>query len=162
MDLLRRVVLLWSAVSSGLVAGLLLAYACSVLPALARVDDRTFVDVVQRVNVAILNAWFLVPFVGALAGGVAAVLLHLPGQARAALPWAVAGLALYVATLTVTGLVNVPLNEALAAAGHPGALDDPAAVRAAFESRWVAWNIVRTASAAGALACFGWALTVGR
>jgi uncharacterized membrane protein len=61
----------------------------------------------------------------------------------------------------VTGLVNVPLNDALAAAGEPGTLADPAAVRAAFEARWVAWNVVRTATAAAALGCFVWAMTAG-
>lgn len=161
MDLLRKLVLLFSAVSSGLVAGLLLAYAVSVMPALARVDDRSFVEVMQRVNVAILNGWFLVPFVGALVGGLAAVVLHLPAAARSLLPWTAAGLALYVATLAVTGLVNVPLNDALAAAGEPAALADPAAVRAAFETRWVTWNVVRTLTATGALACFAWAGLAG-
>jgi uncharacterized membrane protein len=161
MDLLRKLLLLAAAVSSGLVAGLLFGYACSVMPALGRVDDRTFVEVMQRVNVAILNGWFLLPFVAAPVLGVVAVLTHLPAAARGALPWATAGLALYLVTLAVTGLVNVPLNDALAAAGEPAGLADAAAVRAAFESRWVAWNVVRTATAAGALGCFGWALASG-
>ncbi len=55
----------------------------------------------------------------------------------------------------------MPLNDALAAAGEPAALADPAAVRAAFESRWVTWNVVRTLTAAGALVCFAWAGLAG-
>ena len=161
MDLLRKLLLLAATVSCGLVAGLLLAYACSVMPALSRVDDRTLVEVMQRVNVAILNGWFLVPFVGAVVAGAGAVVLHVPASARGPLPWAVAGLGLYVVTLAVTGLVNVPLNDALAAAGDPAALADPAAVRAAFEGRWVTWHVVRTATATGALACYAWACLVG-
>jgi uncharacterized membrane protein len=158
MDLLRRAVLLTATTASGLIAGLLFGYACSVMPALARVDDRTFVDVMQRINVAIVNGAFLLPLLGALGAGAASVVLLLPAAVRPALPWAIAGLVLYVVTLAVTGLVNVPLNDALAAAGDPATMADPTGVRAAFEDRWVTWNLVRTASAIGALGCFASAL----
>jgi len=41
--------------------------------------------------------------------------------------------------------VNVPLNDAIKAAGEPDRIPDLAAVRAAFhESRWATWNLVRT------------------
>jgi uncharacterized membrane protein len=156
MDLARRLALLLATTTSGLVAGLLLAFAVAVMPALRRVDDRTFVEVMQRVNVAILNGWFLVPFVGALLTGAVAAAVHLPAGSRAALPWVLLGCVLYAVALGVTGLVNVPLNDALAAAGNPASLADPAAVRTAFEDRWVTWHLVRTVAATGALGCFAW------
>jgi uncharacterized membrane protein len=39
---------------------------CSVMPGLRRTDDRTFVSAMQRINVAILNGWFMLSFFGAL------------------------------------------------------------------------------------------------
>ena len=152
VDALRRTALVTAVVSTGLAAGVMLAFAVSVMPALAGVDDRTFVDVLQRANAAILTPWFLVPFVGGLVAGLCAVVAHLPAGARAGLPWAVTGVALYAVALVVTGVVNVPLNDALAAAG-PGPAD-PGAVRLAFERRWVVWNVVRTVAATLALGCF--------
>jgi uncharacterized membrane protein len=42
-------------------------------------------------------------------------------------------------------MVNVPLNDELAAAGPGSSIADPAAVRADYEGPWVTWNLVRTA-----------------
>jgi len=47
--------------------------------------------------------------------------------------------------VVMTVAVNVPLNDAIKAAGEPDRIPDLAAVRAAFhESRWATWNLVRT------------------
>ncbi|GAA2403994.1 DUF1772 domain-containing protein [Streptomyces glaucosporus] len=159
MSELRTAVLLVATVSTGLVAGLFYAYACSVMPGLGRSGDRTFVEAMQRINVAILNGWFAVCFAGApLATGAAAV-LHL-GGGRPALPWTVAAFALYAVVLVVTFRVNVPLNDALAAAGEVDRAAGLAAVRERFEARWVRWNTVRTVAAAASFACLAWALVL--
>lgn len=47
--------------------------------------------------------------------------------------------------------VAVPLTNALADAGDPARLAEPAAVRGRFEDAWVAWNAVRTVLGTGAL-----------
>jgi uncharacterized membrane protein len=56
----------------------------------------------------------------------------------------------------ITSAVNVPLNNAVDAAG---ALE-PSAVRARFEARWVRWNIARTLASAGAFGALVWAVAV--
>jgi uncharacterized membrane protein len=50
--------------------------------------------------------------------------LHLPGDWRAVLPWIVAALVLYLATLVITIGFNVPLNNELASAGNPDRIAD--------------------------------------
>jgi uncharacterized membrane protein len=166
MEITRRLVLVAATLTTGLTAGLLFAFACSVMPALSGADDATFVDVMQRVNVAIVNGWFLACFVGALVLGVLAAGLHLGRAGRPVLVWIVAALVFYLVALAVTGLVNVPLNDTLAATGDPraaagaGGITDLAAVRAHFEGRWVAWHLVRTVAAAASLACLAGALLV--
>ncbi len=146
--------LLAATITSGLVAGLFAAFSYAVMPGLARTDDATFVSSMQRINVAILNPVFGLCFGGALVLGVLAVLAHL--RRSEPLPWVIAGAALYVAVLVVTFAVNVPLNDALNAAGSA----DPASARAAFEQAWVRWNVVRSVLSLAAFGCLGWALVL--
>ncbi|MDB1087677.1 DUF1772 domain-containing protein [Streptomyces sp. ACA25] len=146
--------------TTGLLAGLLFAYACSVMPGLRRTGDRTLVEVMQHINRAIMNGWFLAVLLGSALTTSLAVLLQLPGDASPALLPAVAALVLLLAAIGVTGAVNVPLNNALEAAGPPGRITDPAAVRAQFERPWVRANLVRTVLCTASLGCLGWALAV--
>ena len=61
--------------------------------------------------------------------------------------------------MAITAAGNVPLNDALHAAGAVDRIKDLAAVRADFESRWVALNVARCLTSAGALACLAVAAT---
>ncbi|MEV4559791.1 anthrone oxygenase family protein [Kitasatospora sp. NPDC049285] len=157
---LRTVALVGAVLTTGLSAGLFYSYACSVMPGLAKVEDRAFVDTMQRINVAILNGWFMLTFLGALVLIVLAGILQWRGGDRTALPWIGAAAVLYLVMLVITGTVNVPLNDKLAAAGAPDRLADPAAVRAAFEDVWVRWNVVRAVASTAAFGCLTWALVV--
>lgn len=160
MAVLRTLTLIGATLATGLCAGLFYSYACSVMPGLAKVDDRAFVDTMQRINVAILNGWFMLTFLGALLLVVAAGVLQWRGGDRTVLLWIGAAAVLYLAVLVITGAVNVPLNDRLAAAGDPYRLTDPAAVRAAFEDTWVRWNLARAVTGTAAFACLTWALTL--
>ena len=81
---MSTVVLVAALVAAGLIAGLFYAYACSVLPGLARGDDKTFVEGMRGINVAIINPVFMLTFLGApLLAGVA-VFLHFGSPS---LPW---------------------------------------------------------------------------
>ena len=140
-------------ITNGLTAGLFAAYSYAVMPGLGRADDRTFVEAMQRTNAAILNGWFGLCFGGAVVFSVLAVVLH---RGRPGWGWIVAGLVLYVAVLVVTFRVNVPLNDALAAAGS----GDVAGARAGFEATWVRWNVVRAVASTAAFGCLAWASVV--
>ena len=137
MDTWTFVVLLAATVTAGLQAGLFYAYSCSVMPGLARGDDKTFVEGMRGINVAIINGWFMLSFLGApLLAGVA-VLLNLGSGAT--LWWSVGGFAGLLAMIVLTAVVHIPMNNALMEGG-----DAYARVRSTFETRWVRWNIVRT------------------
>jgi uncharacterized membrane protein len=154
------VVLGLAMIATGLSAGLLYSYACSVLPGLAQTSDRTFIDAMQQINKAIQNPVFFASFFGALALTAVAAAQQRRLGPGAATRWTVAALALYVCALLVTVVANVPLNDHLAAAGDPARIADPAAVRNHFQAPWIAWNIARTALATAALACLGRALVL--
>jgi uncharacterized membrane protein len=136
--------------TTGLMAGLFAAFAYAVMPGLARGSDRSYVEAMQGINVAILNGWFGICFGGALVFAVLAAVLH---RGSRALPWIVAGAVLYLLVLVVTMAANVPLNDRLEAAK----LVDPTAARAAFEDAWVRWNVVRTVLNLAAFASLAWA-----
>lgn len=159
MTLLRVLVVLGATLTTGLTAGLFAAFSYAVMPGLARSDDRTFVVAMQQINRVILNIWFVACFVGALLLTILAVLLHLPAEGRAVLPWLGVALLLYLTVLGTTRAVNLPLNDALDAA----AADDHAGAHAArehFEARWVRWNVVRAVSSTAAFVVLAWALVL--
>ncbi|WP_229891214.1 anthrone oxygenase family protein [Streptomyces mashuensis] len=156
-----RIAVLFGAVATtGLGAGLFYSYACSVTPGLARADDRTFVEAMRRLNEAILNGWFMLSFLGSLALIVLAAVLQWHGGGRSVLLWIGAAAAFQLAMLVITGVVNVPLNNKLAAAGSLDDLADLAAARSTFESTWIRWNLVRALTSTASFACISWALVL--
>jgi uncharacterized membrane protein len=77
-----------------------------------------------------------------------------------ALPWIAAAFVLYLITMIITIAVNVPLNDAIKAAGDPDTID-VTAVRAAFdEARWRSFNLVRTLLGTLAFALLSYALVL--
>jgi uncharacterized membrane protein len=156
MFVLRVSALIAATMTTGLTAGVFGLYQHTVMQGLGRTDDRTFVGAFQAMDRAIINPWFMASFLGALLLTIAAAVLN-PG--RGILPWVLAALVLYALTVAVTMVVNVPLNDALKAAGDPGTIADLAAVRERFnESRWLAWNLLRTIATTAAFGCLCWAL----
>ncbi|MFF2653158.1 DUF1772 domain-containing protein [Streptomyces sp. NPDC058045] len=160
MRQLQTAALLAATLCTGLMAGLFTAFAYSVMPGLGRSSDRTLVEAMQNINKAIVSPLFMVLFMGAIPLLVLVAVLSWRGQGRAALPWLIAALALYLVAFLVTSGINVPLNDRLAAAGDPDRIGQLAAVRGDFESRWVTWNIVRALLHTAAFLCLAWALLV--
>lgn len=122
-------------VLNGLLAGTYVAFLVAVMPALHGLPDDTFVIVMNRINVVILNPGFLTLFLGAPALAlVLAALRRDPLTLAAALAAAIA--------VIVTIALNVPLNNALADGGS----------RSAYEAPWLLWHWVRTVAATAAFA----------
>ncbi len=153
LDTLRSPILLTASLACGLQAGTYYTWACGVMPGLARVDDRTFVDAVQQLNIAIVNPVFMLSFLGAPLLAAAAI-ASTDGPGRT---WAIAGAAFALATVVITVAGNIPLNDAIDAAGPIDTIADLGAVREAFESDWVRLNIARTVTATASLGCLVWA-----
>ncbi|MFE7723222.1 DUF1772 domain-containing protein [Nocardia rhizosphaerihabitans] len=143
MFAVRMAAMVMAVLSTGLIAGVFYAYAISVMPALARTGDRTLIDVMQKVNVVIINPWFMLGFLGTVGFTALAAVLSLGKEHRTTLIWLGIAVALNVIAFAVTVALNVPLNDALEAAGDPAAIIDTAAVRADYEAAWVRWNILR-------------------
>jgi uncharacterized membrane protein len=158
---LRLATLLAAVITTGMAASAFVLYAHTVMPGLGGTDDRTFVGAFQAMDRAIINPLFMLTFFGALLFTGAAGLLYLRGDdARGVVPWVAVAFGLYLVVVVITMTINVPLNDALKAAGDPDRID-LAAARADFhETRWVAWNLVRAVLSTVAFGCLAWALVV--
>jgi len=154
MQLITAAMLAAAILTTGLVAGVFGLYAHTIMPGLRHTDDRTFISAFQSMDRAIINPWFMVCFFGALIFTGVAAALHLGGDKRTLLPWLGAAFILYLIAVVITLAVNVPLNDALKAAGDPARIGDLAAVRRHFsEARWSAWNLARTLTTTAAFGC---------
>ena len=157
----RGTTLFLAVMTTGVVTGVLQVYAHTVMPGLGRTDDRTFIGAFQAMDRAILNPLFLSTFLGATIFIGSALMLSLGPGFRRLLPWLTAALVLYLVVLVVTFAINVPLNDALKAAGDAARMPDPHAVRERFnELRWVRWNTVRALASTASFGCLTWTLVL--
>ena len=139
-------------VRAGLIAGLFFFNASVVMPALAHLDDRTFVEVLHLINDAVNNPLFFAVMFGAPVLIAVAAVQQRRGENPGAARWTWAALALYVAGLMVTSAVNVPLTDDLVVA-EPSNASEFAAVREDFEGPFNSADIVRTILHTAAIAC---------
>ncbi|WKV75922.1 DUF1772 domain-containing protein [Streptomyces sp. PCS3-D2] len=161
METARLATMIAATITVGWMSGLFYGFSVAVMPGLRVAGNRTFIETMQRVNVAILNGWFLLGYVGALVFVAAALVLHaVGGGGRDALVPLAGALGAYLAAMAVTARVNIPLNNALEQAGPVDGIGDPAAVRRAFESPWVRANAWRSVLCTIALGCLAWALVL--
>ncbi len=141
----RALTLLGATLTTGLIAGVFYAYACSVNLGLAVQPDAQYVAAMQAINERIQNPVFFLSFFGAVLFLLAALAVHSP-RPRSGRFWLVAlGCALYVGGgFLLTVFVNVPMNEGLAGVAANASPGELARARAGYEGPWNFWNGVRT------------------
>lgn len=148
----RAVFLFFATVSVGLMAGTFALYAHTVMPGLAKTDDRTFVTAFQAIDRAIINPWFIGLTFGAALGST--VLSAVAYAGKPGFAWVLVACLCYAIAVAVTFFVHVPLNNAIKAAGDIATSADAAQIRRQFdETRWVAWNLVRVVTSLAAFVC---------
>ncbi|WP_432053208.1 DUF1772 domain-containing protein [Streptomyces xiamenensis] len=163
MAILAAALLAATLLTAACVAGVFFAFSVAVMPGLNAVDPAHSVTAMQSVNERILNPLFLGAFVGVplLAAGGGVVLLLL-GERGAALALFAAAGTYVLGAFAPTAMVNVPLNDVLAAAGTPESAERAARLWADYAPRWTAWNTARAVFSAltvllTALALYLWA-----
>jgi uncharacterized membrane protein len=138
-----------SCLGAGLAGGVFFAFSTFVMPALGRLPPAQGLAAMQAINVAAINAPFMVALVGTAATAAAAAALSLLRWQHPGSGWALAGGLLYLAGIIgITRACNIPRNNALARV--PADTAEAAALWKRYLVEWTAWNHARTA--AGVLA----------
>ena len=141
-----------ASVGAGLNAGLFFIFSVCIMAALARLPVPDGITAMNAINEVIQNPLFFIVFLGtavvALAVIVIAFLQGTPGSGLAM----AAAVVFLAGTIGVTIVVNVPMNDALAAAGPESA--EAAALWGGYLATWTAWNHVRTATSLASLVLF--------
>lgn len=123
------------------------AYACSVNPGLRKLRDIEYLHAMQSINRAILNPWFLVCFMGAWPLQlIAAWLVHRSGgNSDVVILIGLSAIAYFVGVILVTGMGNVPLNEALDQTAIDTLSNEALRLRRdSFEIPWNRFHLIRT------------------
>lgn len=151
VELSSKTALLFGAILfTGLSAGIFYAWAFTVIPGTQRVDDATYLKVMQPINRAILNPGFFLVFFG---GGLLPALagFGLRSDFKAVFWLLLAATVVYLlGTIGTTIFGNVPLNDRLDGLDLTELTADRyKAFRGDYEKRWNRWHAYRTAAAVG-------------
>jgi len=131
---------------SGLLAGLMYGYDCSVVKGLAKLPDEQYVQAFRSFNTTIQNPYFMLSFMGSLLVlPVATWVSYHQYNSLAFYLLLSASLLYFIGVFGVTIGFNVPLNERLD--NFPllnATTEDISAVRKAFEKPWNKYHTIRT------------------
>jgi uncharacterized membrane protein len=151
MDRFQTLLLWTSALGALLIAGVFFAFSNFVMSGLGRLPQKDGMAAMNSINVTVINPIFMAVFLGT---GLAALTLAALRFSSLPEPSAIkilAAAAIYlIGSIGVTMIFNLPLNDALAAAGGSA---EGAAKWADYLNTWTLWNHVRCLAslAAGAL-----------
>jgi uncharacterized membrane protein len=141
-----NIVLVVTATTTALIAGLFYAWSCSVIPGIVRLPDAAYLDAMQVMNRAILNPLFFLSFMGTVILLPVSTYMHYAQPVTTRFWFLLAATLLYCfGTFGVTVVGNVPLNENLDAFNIKSASSEAiTAQRTAFEKPWIKLHSIRT------------------
>lgn len=149
-QLIVTITLWFLAIGTGLMAGLYFSFSTFIMTAFARIDQAHGISAMQSINKVILGSLFMPIFLGTTvaAAALAVFAFFRLGEAGATAMIA-AGVIYVVGMFVCTVVLNVPLNNQLAAVDPASA--EVASVWTRYLRDWNLWNHVRTVSST--LAC---------
>jgi uncharacterized membrane protein len=148
MTTAANILLVITATTTALMAGLFYAFSCSVNLGLARLSNAEYISAMQSINRAIQNPIFFAAFFGAPILLPLSVFTHYEQPLPARFWLLLAAAIIYlICTFGVTIFGNVPLNNTLDRFDLPAASEAEITLqRANFEGRWNNLNTIRTIS----------------
>lgn len=140
-----------AALGSGLIAGVFFIFSVSIMRALERVPGGMVA--MQSINAVILNPMFLGVFMGTAVLCVVLAVCSILRWNQTGSAWPLAGALIYlIGSIGVTMFLNVPMNNALAAADPSSA--EGQKIWTDYLTNWTFWNHVRTVASLAASASF--------
>ena len=143
---IKSLILIISILTTGLSAGLFYAFSVSVIPGLANVSHRTYLEAMQSINRAILNWAFFATFAGSIFLLMASAYMQFRIGVNLTFWLMFAACIFYViGTIGVTAIGNVPMNEGLAALDLTAIGEDELKItRLSYEGKWNQLHSIRT------------------
>mgnify|MGYP003575908297 CR=1 FL=1 len=143
---MTALILILTATSTALIAGLFYSYSCSVNPGLGKLPDEGYLAAMQSINREILNPVFFATFMGTLILlPVSTWLQYSAGASKSFLFLLAATLIYAVGVFGVTMFGNVPLNDALDKFNlHSASMEEIKSQRSMFEVPWNKLHNIRT------------------
>lgn len=141
---LQNILLYVAIILTGLSAGLFYAWQVSVIPGTKRVQDLTYIETMQKINRAIINPAFMLIFLGSVLTQIITVFLY---RSSGSPFWLILSATFMygIGTVIVTGLGNVPLNNALDELNINGlSREKISKERHDYETPWNQLHIIRT------------------
>ncbi|MET3026275.1 anthrone oxygenase family protein [Flavobacterium sp. UW10123] len=140
-----NILLIITATTAALMAGLFFSYSISVSLGLGKLNDKEFLNAMQNINREIQNIPFFICFFGTL------IMLPITSfvyyKKQSFLLLFMATLFYSVGVFAVTAFINVPLNNKLELFELANATNASAKqMRNIFEDRWNFWNDIRSLS----------------
>ena len=130
---------------SGLIAGLLYSYSCSVNVGLKTLSNTEYIKAMQSINIAIQNPIFFLAFMGLLIVFPITTFQLYQQQTNSFYLFVTAMVIYFVAVFGVTIFFNVPLNEQLAKFSILTANENEILLmRQKFENPWNTYHSIRT------------------
>ncbi|MEQ8674843.1 MAG: DUF1772 domain-containing protein [Aggregatilineales bacterium] len=153
MSTVLPVLILLAALGSALMAGLFFTFSNFVMTALGRLDAPQGIATMQKINVVIINPLFILVFMGTALLSIGLPVSLLWRQSHPDEIFMISGSLCYViGVILVTGIRNVPMNNAL------DALDAHSDEASQFWKRylrdWTRWNHVRSVFSLFSTLCF--------
>jgi uncharacterized membrane protein len=150
---------LLSLMLSGAIFGFFYAWVCSTMWGLDAADPKVAIEAMQAMNASVRNAVFAPAFFGTpVVLLVTAAFAHVRRFREAAFAFAGAGLVYLLGGMILTLTVNVPMNEALAAARVPETTAEAQRIWRDYSAPWQTWNTIRACASGITLALTGYAI----
>ena len=145
---MKKMILITTILFSGLIAGLLFSYACSVNLGLHLLSDGEYVKAIQAINSEIQNVYFFIVFIGILFLLPTATWQSFSSMNKTAFYLLLSATIIYfIGVFVVTMFGNIPLNNQMAAINLTTINNEMlAAFRNHFESYWATYHLIRTAA----------------
>lgn len=140
MDELQYLVQVYTTISFGLMAGIYFIFSNTIMRALSNIPAVQASEAMVKINREILNPFFFVLFWGSCIGACFTIVTFI-SKGTSTLMLIAATIFLMGSTL-VTLLINVPLNEKLAAMVYLN--DNVMEFWKVYRKNWTRWNHVRT------------------
>ena len=154
------VLILVAAVGCGLLSGIYFIFSFCVMWSLDRSQPQVAIQIMNKINVVIINAWFFAVFFGTPL--ICFVILFRKEVWKNRSIAIAAAVLLLLGEYGVTMVFNVPMNKSLATHidSDVGLMGDSVAkaIWTEYSCPWTFWNTVRCLASTAATAGFAWAL----